>query len=203
MHHIRGDNPAVLGPFHEVFNNIFVRTDYQRYTGTDANGAYWIGQNDEIVSRCVCGGGSKEIYDYTILHRDVPNPVSSLFHDMVDTPIFGQAASAHGAASYASLAAWLASAKFTASKGIYSPGFFANSYQVNPSIPSCPSGGFVPNFDTRRNYRPAASQAANGYPGTVNSPAGQSMASWKVKPSPWIGALDPNGSTTPIGVQNP
>ena len=61
----------------------------------------------------------------------------------------------------------------------------------------------MPDFDARRSYRPAAAQAANGYTGAVNSPAGQSMASWAVLPSPWIGALDPNGSAMPIGVQNP
>jgi hypothetical protein len=210
---LRGDNPAVLGPFHEVFNCIWVRTDYQRYTGTGPSGGTWEAQNDEIVSRCVCGGGSKEIYDYIILHRDVPNAAKPLFLDIVDTPVRGQAASSHGAGGYTSLANWLSGTtsflngsipnKFNESKVIYSPGFFANSYQVNPQISSCPPGGVVPDFDTRRSYRPAAAQANNGYSGTTNSPAGQSMASWKVLSSPWIGALDPHGSSVPVGVQNP
>ena len=202
MNHIQGNNPAVLGAFHEVFNNIWVRTDYQRYTGASPSGN-WAGRSDEIVCRINCGGGSKEIFDYEIHHRDVPGAVSSLYHDIVTSPVGGGSPSSHGGASYPSLAAWQASAQFIASKGIYSPGFFANSYQVDPQIPNCPTGGFVPNFDARRNYRPAASQAANGYAGTVTSPAGQSMASWKVPPSPWIGALDPSGSSLAIGVPDP
>jgi hypothetical protein len=208
--HVRGDNPVIRsGAFHEVFNCIYVRNDYQRYygknpsAGAPSSGEGWSAQSDEMVGRIVCGGGSKELYDFIILHRDVPSVVSNYFREIVDTPVSGQAASSHGGADYTSLSNWLGSSKFTNSKGIYSPGFFANSYQVNPQMPSAPSGGNVGSFDARRNYRPAATQANNGFTGTVNAPSGLSMASWKVKPHPWIGALDPAGTTCPIGVQSP
>jgi hypothetical protein len=29
------------------------------------------------------------------------------------------------------------------------------------------------------------------------------MSGWKVKPSPWIGALNPGATDMPVGVQNP
>jgi hypothetical protein len=216
MAHIRGDNPAVRS-YHEVFNCIYARSDYQRYYGKNpttggapAGGEAWVAQSDEIVGRVVSGGGSKELYDFIILHRDVPSVVNNLFREMVDTPVAGQAASAHGGQDFSSLSAWLSSSKFTASKGIYparagvpTGGFFANSYQVNPQMPSCPSGGNIGSFDARRNYRPAASQANNGFAGTTTAPSGESMASWLVKPSSYIGALDPAGTTCPIGCQTP
>jgi hypothetical protein len=211
MNHITGNENATIA-WHETFNNIYVRIDYQRYTGTDFVGNNWMGHQDEVVSSLNCGGESHELYDYEILHRDVPNPASPFFKWCLDSTVHGQSVFSHGAGSYSSLANWLAGVqseaggvanKFNESKGIYAPGFHAHSFQVNPQIPSCPTGGSVPDFDTRRNYRPAASQANNGFSGTTNAPSGESMAGWKVKPSPWIGALNPGATDMPVGVQNP
>jgi hypothetical protein len=116
------------------------------------------------------------------------------------------------------LAAWHASAAFTLSKGsgsrrgAYAPGFEGNSTEAKPTLPS------LDNFPSDRfQYRPSATSAVTT--ATDDSLSGEDWWStpptwggnyfpWddgerRLAPSPWKGALDPNGNILPIGVQNP
>jgi hypothetical protein len=93
------------------------------------------------------------------------------------------------------------------------PGFEANGTDERPEMPS------VTDFPSDRfDYRPAPTAAV-----TVATSSSLSGADWwsgagpswgredfpwndgatSLAPSPWKGAVDPNGSTMPVGVQNP
>jgi concanavalin A-like lectin/glucanase superfamily protein len=83
-----------------------------------------------------------------------------------------------------------------------------NSVDDNPQIPSCM------NITTSRtDYRPqnVSKMGANATPPSGfnwwGSPGwtsyGATPVPFNMAPSPWKGALDPNGTTCPIGVQNP
>jgi hypothetical protein len=199
--HCEGGENATT-PWHEVFNTIVVNTDYQRYVGNGPSGGAWLGQCSSVCRRMICGT-SNEAYDYCILWRDVPNPETHFFQEILNKAIGGNPVSSGGATNYNTLTAWKASTQFNNSKTKYGPGFHNNSFQVDPQMPSCPTGGSVPSLTARMSYRPAASQANSGYSNTSTAPSGESMLGWLVKPSPWIGALQPGATDMPVGVQNP
>jgi hypothetical protein len=194
-----GDNAT--SPYHENFNNIVMVMDYQRYVGNGpSGGGAWLGQCSSVCRRMITTVAS-EAHDYCILWRNVPNPETNFFQEILHIAIGGNPISVGSPQDFNTLAAWQASGKFNESKGKYAPGFHANSFQIDPQMPS---GVTAPaDLNARMSYRPAASQASSGYASTTNAPSGESMAGWLVKPAPWIGALDPAGTDCPVGVQLP
>jgi hypothetical protein len=197
--HIHGSKDNGSSIYHEVWNTICCTVSADRFAGNGGQG--WVGPSDYVVSRMITDGGSREAHDYLMIHRDCP------FHP--STPSAFSSGIIHSFANndgspenFTTLAAWKASSKFNASKSVYSPGFLNSAVVADPQIPSAvraPSS-----FDIRRSYRPGNPQAVSAARTTTStSPAGESTAGWTVAPSPWMGALDPNGTSMPVGVQNP
>jgi hypothetical protein len=196
---------------HEVFNNLCIRHDTQRYNPeysqnltaqTDWAGGWWKVDADF----------TNEFWDYNLYYRDVPGPLVDGLIDNV------QNRAATGSQDYATMAAWRASAQFATSKlagtlrGAYTPGFEGNGTDAKPALPS------LDDFpDSRFLYRPSATSAVTVATSTSLSSAnwwstppswgddyfGWSAGGGSLAPSAWKGALDPNGSTITVGVLNP
>jgi hypothetical protein len=184
---------------HEVFNNIFIRVSGQvgstaRYNSTSP----FPGWSDHCLVKLQCDGSSREFWDYNILWRD---PALAPFaHGLLDE--IGNRPDTNES-DYASLANFRnnvfsggSGGHFNLSKSIYAPGFEANSFEFKPTMASIDS--FPAN---RLDYRP--SPHANRTTGKTTSLSGESTAGWPAQPSNWKGALDPAGTTMPVGVQNP
>ena len=121
--------------------------------------------------------------------------------------------------SFSSLSAWRAHSEFAHSKlsgtyrPAYSPGWEANSTDTKPIMAT------IDDFPNSRltGYRPeptsavtvAASGSLNGRNWWTTLPTwGDEYFPWDdgaitLAPDAWKGALDPSGSTMPVGVQNP
>jgi hypothetical protein len=197
--HIHGSKDNGSTVFHEIWNCICCVISADRYAGN--GGQAWVGPSDYAVSRMITDGASREAHDYLMIHRDCPFHPSTpnAFTNGIIHAFAGNDASPE---NFSTLAAWKASSKFNASKNIYSPGFLNSAIVADPQIPSAVRA--PASFDTRRNYRPQNSQAVSAArSATSTSLTGESTTGWTVAPSPWMGALDPNGTTMPIGVQNP
>ena len=197
--HAHGAKYNFAAEYHEYWNNIACIVSDKRYVG--AQFAAWQGPADAPIYRFITNGGSKEAHDYCLLYRDTPfhpNTPSAFTNGI----IMAVGAPDVGEQNFATMAAWKASTYFNNSKSVYSPGYHANSVNEDPQIPSAVRT--PASFDVRRDYRPRNARAVSlARTTTSTTPAGQSTAGWTVSPSPWIGALDPNGSTMPVGVQNP
>ena len=118
-----------------------------------------------------------------------------------------------GMADSLSCALKRSSSGFDESKDRYRPGFEANGSDERPDMPAVTDFPFG-----RFGYRPAPTAAV-----TVAASGSLSGADWwsgagpswgreyfpwsdgatSLAPSPWKGALDPNGVTMPVGVQHP
>lgn len=200
---------------HELFNNIVIRWDTQRYdplAGATYSDGSATDQSDFITRFHHFDGDTNELYDFNLYYRDVPAPlVDGVFKDMSATRFSTQF-------DYASLAAWTASAQFTASKlagsqrGAYSDGLEGNSTDTKPTLAT------IDDFPTSRfQYRPgatsavtvAASGSLSGEDWWSTPPTwGDDYFSWSagggtLEPDAFKGALDPSGSTLPVGVQTP
>jgi hypothetical protein len=79
--HCEGDESAT-SPFHENFNNIVMVLDYQRYVGNAPSGGAWLGQCSSVCRRMITTGAN-EAHDYCILWRDVPNPETHFFQEII------------------------------------------------------------------------------------------------------------------------
>jgi hypothetical protein len=214
LYHLSDQSNTITGTAacHEVFNNIIIRHDVQRYDMSYSFGL--LEQRDCVSERMhVNPNSSNEIWDYNLYYKDVPNPADGLLRQIAETNRNDGANE-----GFATLAAFRASAKFNLSKtggskrGAYSPGFEGNGTDTKPTLPS------LDNFPTDRfKYRPSATSAV-----TTATSASLSGANWwstppswgaayfpwndgdkTLAPSGWKGALDPNGSTMLVGVQNP
>jgi hypothetical protein len=209
---------------HEVFNNIMMRVFLEgtkRYDAISSLGGIYSdnAQNrSDYVNGNRAGGRirfsasfSNELFDYNLYWRHSGLNVNGLLRNYAR-------GSGQTALSFASLAAWKAHAEFAHSKlsgtyrVAYSPGFDGNSTETKPTIPT------IDNYPVDRfKYRPAATSAvttaktgslsgANWW--TTPPTWGATYFPWNdgaitLAPSPWKGPLDPNGTTLPVGVQNP
>jgi hypothetical protein len=192
---------------HEVFNNIVIRHDIGRYPQI---GFFGLPRTDNAQSFVYYGGVSNERWDYNLYYRDVPT-VGGPHNGFLDGLFQVRAQLNATIENYLTLAAWRASAGFNTSKGIYAPGFEANGTDTKPTLPS------LDNFPTDRfKYRPSATSAVttattsslSGVNWWSTPPTWGSAFPWNdgektLAPSPWKGALDPNGTTMPVGVQDP
>jgi hypothetical protein len=184
-----GNNTSSIA--HEVFNNIFIRCngkvgDSNRYSNT----ANFEGSSDGVINLMLTNGTSREKWDYNVYWRDpAVSPQHGLFH-------YIRAQAGAPFQSFATLAAFRASALFTGSQSHYGPGFEANGFEFKPTF------GTIDDFPAARlSYRPAPHQNLNT--GQTSSLAGESTSGWPAQPSNWKGPLDPHGTTMPISVQNP
>jgi hypothetical protein len=216
-----GNNTSTV--MHECFNNILLRVfleDTKRYDPDGGGGAsaysdsFAQDRSDFVLGTCTrySASESNELFDYNCYWR--PSSMS------VDALLKGHRRGGIGQTrrDFDTLAAWKAHAEFEHSKlsgarrGAYAPGFDGNSTDGKPTLPSIDD---YPN--SRFNYRPAATSVV-----TTATASSLSGANWwstpptwgatyfpwndgekSLAPSPWKGALDPNGTTLPVGVQNP
>lgn len=216
-----GNNTSAV--MHECFNNILLRVHlegtkrYDPWAGAE-EGSYSDSFADDrsdfvlgVLTR-YSAAESNELFDYNCYWRPATLTTDALFRGHrrggVGNPTF----------NFASIAAWKAHAEFTHSKssgalrGAYSPGFDGNSTDTKPTIPT------IDDYPTSRfNYRPsptgavtvATSSSLSGTNWWTTPPTwGTTYFNWSagggsLAPSPWKGALDPNGSTMTVGVQNP
>ena len=219
-----GNNTATgAANAHQVFNNIILLNFLEgtkRYnpivTNPDAQYSDISGQqnrSDFVGNRQTrySAAHSNELQDYNLYWRPSGMRTNGLLRM--------QRGAGQTVTVYASLTAWRNSAEFEHSKlsgtwrPAYSPGFEGNSTQTAPSIPS---RNDWPN--NRFQYRPAATSAVTvASNGSLNGqnwwiglgPSwGRAYFPWNdgamtLAPDAWKGPLDPNGSTMPIGVQNP
>jgi hypothetical protein len=184
FNHFHGDRANQHPNFYnECFNNILTVCNGDvgtstRYTSTSP----FPGRADQVMRgvRPVTTD-SKEIFNYNLYWRD---PALAPF-----TKGLIQTRQGSTLTERATLAA---------AKSAY-PQFEPNGVEAKPIIAS------LDNFPADRlKYRPAAnSDVLTAYSNQTTSPAGESMSGWPAKPSPWKGALDPNGTTVPVGVQKP
>jgi Concanavalin A-like lectin/glucanases superfamily len=192
---------------HEVFNNIIIRHDTQRYTNELGGGNF--GPSDFACKAIKYDGTSNERWDFNLYYRDLPG-WSGGGH--VDGLIKPHARNGSVLEDYNSIALWKASNGFQTSKGLYAPGFENSGSSDRPGLPS------LDNFPTDRfKYRPTAQTQVTTATTTSLSGANwwSSPPSWggqyfawndgekTLAPSPWKGALDPNGSILLVGVQDP
>jgi hypothetical protein len=185
---------------HEVFNNIVIRQDTQRYNNFYHSGSRH-GPSD-FVCRGLHYGGSNEQWDYNLYWRSLPGPLA-------DGLIQAMAKRKAPQENYDTLAAWRASRGYKQSRDRYGPGFEANGSEQKPEMPS------VDDFPSQRfDYRPTATAAittakdvslsgTDWWSGAGPSWGAQHFSWSGLAPSPWKGALDPNGAAMPVGVQNP
>jgi len=200
----------------EVFNNIHVIQDSQRYDSTTGYSDNVHSPDSHFARYINCDPDrSNEVFDYNLYWRDVPGSTALPKNGWGLTIREGRGVNEQ---NFATLALFQASALFTTSKasgskrGAYAPGFEASSTEAEPPMPS------VTNFPADRfDYRPSATS-----PITTSTTISLSGADWwstppswggdyfdwndgalTLAPSAWKGALDPNGSTMPVGVQNP
>ena len=205
---------------HQVFNNIVLLNFIQgsvRYDPvvTNPDGQYSdlaqarsdrLGNNLNRYS----AAHSNELQDYNLYWRPAGMTVDGAFQM--------QRGAGETVAQYDDLADWFASSEFEHSKlsgvrrGAYAPGWEGNSTMTKPTIPSLDDW---PN--NRLHYRPAATSAVttasngslNGQNWWSTPPSwGTEHFGWTINgfglaPDNWKGPLDPNGSTMPVGVQNP
>jgi hypothetical protein len=217
QHNSNNDNTATgTQRAHEVFNNLFIRQDVQRYIPTNVGSPSPSSRSDWAGSHVSCDpSASNEFWDYNLYYRDVPDVLGSF----TDNFLFKwRAGKNNNEQNPTSLAAFKASALFTLSKssgslrGAYLPGFENSGTEAKPTLPS------LDNFPAdRHKYRPSATNAV-----TTATTSSLSGANWwstpptwgatyfpwndgekMLAPSGWKGALDPNGSTLPVGVENP
>jgi hypothetical protein len=216
-----GNNTSSV--MHECFNNILLRVFLEGAKRYDP----WVGQAEGSYSDSFApnrtdfvlgtmtrysASESNELFDYNCYWRPAGMIVSPLFRGHRRGGI-GQTLF-----NFNSLAAWKAHTEFEHSKlggvrrGSYAPGFDGNSTDSKPTLPS------IDDYPSSRfDYRPAPTPVVTA--ATASSLSGTNWwsppPSWgatyfpwddgekTLAPSPWKGALDPNGTTMPIGVQNP
>jgi Concanavalin A-like lectin/glucanases superfamily len=196
----------------EIFNNITIRHCLER--GYDTSTYSTFGPCDFTVRFINCDPDlSNEFMDYNLWYKDVPNPVDGWAKDVRA----GQ--NGTGGTAFATLAAFRSSSLFTLSKGsgarrgAYTPGFEANSTDAKPTLPSLDD---YPNSQFDYRPEPAAAVTASTTSSLTGAdwwsgdgPAwGRDYFPWSsgertLAPSGWKGALNPNGETMPVGVQNP
>ena len=205
---------------HQVFNNIIILQFLEgtkRYTPNLSGANYSIAgdrlQHDFIGVHKIRYSAveTNELFDYNLWWRPSGMTEDSPFHF-----VRGNSTTRTG---YASLTAWHNSAEFDHSKlsgarrAAYTPGVEGNSVQIAPG--SQPPLATVSSWPTQRltGYRPsavssittAASGSLNGQNWWGTPPTwGTENFNWAgLAPSPYKGPLDPNGTTMPVGVQNP
>ncbi len=222
-HCVGGDDNTLTGAanMHETFNNIVMRVFLEgtkRYDAISSLGAQYSdnnqGRSDDVNGRRwvrYSATKSNELFDYNLYWR----PAAMTTKGML---IYARG-KLQTETQYASLAAWRASSEFTHSKqsgayrAAYTDGFDGNSTDTKPTIPT------IDNYPVDRfQYRPAATVAVTD--AAVGSLSGAEWWSglgptwgrdyfpWNdgvitLVPDAWKGPLDPNGSTLPVGVQNP
>lgn len=209
---------------HEVFNNIGIRQVWSGKRYDPLAGSGYVSSSGAFPNRSDFAFGkdtsthpdrSNELWDYNLWYRDLDGTTAA---DSYCKEIM-VANNITTLRNFASMAAWKASAEFQANKSAgsvrsaYSPGIEGNSTDAKPTLPS------LDNFPAARfKYRPSPTSAvtvatsgslsgANWWSGLGPS-WGRSYFPWNdgamtLAPSPWKGALDPNGTTMPVGVQNP
>ncbi len=198
---------------HEVFNNLFIRHDTQRY---DPAWSGNLGRRTDNVGRLasVSAAFSNEFWDFNLYYRDVPK-VNGVFVDGLLKQ--WRKGKDNDERQFDSLGAFRNSDFFTLSKqggalrGAYAPGFEANGTDRKPSLAS------LDQFPARRfNYRPAATtevtvatdKSLSGANWWSTPPAWGTAFPWNdgseaLAPSPWKGALDPKGTGMTVGVLDP
>jgi hypothetical protein len=174
---ILGTNPqnnAVPAGFaHEVFNNIVVVMDNQRYSHSSG---------DPAAFRLSCKRADAGIhrYDYNCYWRDVPRPVDNLFKEIQDTRKVNRE-------SFASVNAFRASRKYALSASMYSDGTTGHEQHGVEEDPRFVNLG-------ARDYRPTS-------PGTTNGAKNLTSTGWPGTAifENWKGALDPSGDGSEVG----
>ena len=187
VQHLRNMNVTVTGidKAHEVFNNIAIRHDIQRYSTAASNNHKE--QTDFVLSFMnVSGQLSNEFWDYNLYYRDVP-----LVGGAFTSPFFVSTQEGRDTSpqDFTTLAAFKASGKFTLSKasgakrGAYSAGFENNGTDTKPTLPSLddfPNSRFqyrpAPRHRSRRRPRPACRARTGGLrrrPGAPTTSAGR------------------------------
>ena len=199
--HARGGKDNFATEYWEYWNNIACIVSDKRY-GVNASPSAWQGPCDAPIYRMITDGDSKEAHDFCIIYRDCPfhpNTPSAFTNGI----IVACTSADTGDADFNTIVAWKANSRYTNSKIVYSPGYHNSSVIEDPQIPSAVRSPAT--FDVRRDYRPRNAHSTSlARTTTGTSIAGQNTASWTVLPSPWIGALDPNNTTScPVGVQQP
>ncbi len=163
---------------HECFNNILLVCNgavgaSTRYNSTSP----YAGPSDQVIKGLYDDDNSK--YDYNLYWRDPA--LAPFVKGIIEINGIGQGYNTLAAATSAH------------------PGIEPHGVEAKPAIPT------IDNYpDGRYKYRPTAdANVTSAYTGQANSPAGESMAAWPAQPSPWKGALDPNGTDMTVGVRNP
>ena len=205
---------------HQSFNNIILRVYLEgtkRYDAVVFNPDAQSSDNFKDRSDFLgnrqnrySADASNELMDYNLYWRPTSMNVDGMFRN--------QRGAGQSVTVYADLAAWYASSEFDHSKlsgskrGAYAAGWEGNSTTTKPLIPT------IDNYPTDRfNYRPlataavtvAASGSLNGQNWWTTPPTwGDDYFPWNdgdftLAPDAFKGPLDPNGSTMPVGVQNP
>ena len=208
--------PTALAQYDEVFNNIIIRHDTKRYNGEEgAAPARTDAAEYGMLHKNSSGTINKCLRDYNLYYRDVPVDPSTgslrnkkyegvsgryfttLNFDYVRTNTGLEPGSVvfHGSVAQGE-------------SGVSGKRWEVNGSDANPQIPS------VDSFPTdRMDYRPQNTGAvgasatppsgANWWTSPGWTSYGATAVPFNMAPSPWKGALDPNGAAFPIGVQNP
>jgi hypothetical protein len=173
-----GGHNVPSGMAHEVYNNLVTCISSRKYPDAGSTG-------DSVASRISCQASTAGIWrlDYNLYFRSFPGtPDEPAFLDMQNSQNSGRS-------SYASLAAFRASAHKTTSHSMYSDGTTGHEQHGVEQDPQ-----FVDHLN--RDYRPQSAGAisgaknltATGWPGTGT------FQNWK-------GALNPNGDGSEVGPQ--
>ena len=206
-----------------MFNNIIIRQVWngKRYNPTAGDG--YVGSSGNFPNRSDFAFGpdsnthpdrSNELWDYNLYYRDLDGTaaVNNFIHKMQVTGSLTRGTNFASLAAYKASAAFQNSTQAGAERAAYAPGIEGNSTDVKPTLPS------LDNFPADRlKYRPAATAAVTTATSTSLTGAnwwtspptwGDDYFPWNdgektLAPSNWKGALDPNGTTMPVGVQNP
>jgi Concanavalin A-like lectin/glucanases superfamily len=208
---------------HEVFNNIGIRQVWsgKRYDQLAGSGYATSSGANTGPSDFAWGKDtsthpdrSNEFWDYNLWYRDLDGTAAA---DSYAKNIM-VANNITTLRSFSSMAGWKASAEFQANKvagavrAAYSPGIEGNSTDVKPTMPSLdnfPADRFKYRPSTQTQVTTATSSSLSGANWWSPAPSwGATYFPWNdgamtLAPSAWKGALDPNGSTNPVGVQNP
>jgi len=217
----RNNDGLCSGVATEVFNNICIRHDTKRYVSNEgtapANGD---AAEDGMDVKNSSGGYNLEYRDYNLYYRDIPkDPKTGAFSDKkwanmnlrwfgANNPSFDYIRSNTGKEPGSSV--FYGSAYWTESKNTgYAPGWETNGSDADPQIPSV-SGTFPAN---RMDYRPQNTAATAGTSSSLSgtnwwsaapwTSYGATPVAWDLAPSPYKGALDPNGTDMTVGVLNP
>jgi hypothetical protein len=202
FNHLGGAKPNGSSVYAEGWNCILAVISNERYTGGGPAGQQsWVGPRDGVAYALITQG-SNEAWDYAMIWRDCP------FHPQTPSafsqgPIVANNTADSGYINFSTIAAFKGSTQFTQSKAKYAPGFLNSSVIEDPQIPSAVRS--PASFDVRKDYRPRNARTKSlARTATSTTIAGESTAGWTVLPSPWMGALDPDDTTTmPVGPQNP